>query len=129
MFEFFKKNSVKGAIAPQSHLPSANWFFVFGIVLVVSMLGLSVFQHELVHSQINEKAGVESELKLALYDGWIPAIGVQRLNAPTKEISNYDALHLQNEIINYNLFPSLIGIMVIMLIGFVYIGDRLGDKK
>ena len=82
----------------------SNWFFVFGIVLVVSMLGLSVFQHELVHSQINAKAGVESELKFVMYDGWIPAIGVQRLNAPTKEISNYDSLHLQNEIINYNLF-------------------------
>jgi hypothetical protein len=102
----------------------SNWFFVFGIMLVVSMLGLSVFQHELVHSQINAKAGVESELKFVLYDGWLPAVGVQRLNAPTKEISNYDALHLQNEIINYNLFPSLIGIMAIMLLGFVYIGDR-----
>jgi hypothetical protein len=64
-----------------------------------------------------------------LYDGWLPAVGVQRLNTPTKEISNYDALHLQNEIINYNLLPSLIGIMAILLLGFVYIGDRLGDKK
>jgi len=106
-----------------------NWFFVFGIVLVVSMLGLSVYQHELVHSMVNEKAGVESELKFALYDGWLPAVGVQRLNVPTKEISNYDSLHLQNEIINYNLLPSLIGIMSIMLLGFVYIGEKIGDKK
>ena len=108
----------------------SDYFFVFGIVLVVSMLGLSVFQHELVHSQINEKAGVESELKFALYDGWMPAIGVQRLNQPTKEISNYDTLHLQNEIINYNLLPSLIGITMAILIGFFYIGEKIeGVKK
>ena len=107
----------------------SDYFFVFGIMLVVSMLGLSVFQHELVHTQINEKAGVESELKFALYDGWLPAVGVQRLNTPTKEISNYDALHLQNEIINYNLLPSLMGIMAILLLGFVYVGEKIGDKK
>lgn len=106
-----------------------DYFFVFGIMLVVSMLGLSVFQHELVHSQINERAGVESELKFVLYDGWLPAVGVQRLNTPIKEISNYDALHLQNEIINYNLLPSLMGIMAILLLGFVYVGEKIGDKK
>ena len=93
------------------------------------MLGLTIFQHELVHTMINNRAGVESEIKFALYDGWIPAVGVQRLNAPTKEISNYDALHLQNEIINYNLLPGLFGIMAILLLGFFYVGEKIGDKK
>ena len=107
----------------------SKWFFVFGSLVLVSMLGLTIFQHELVHTMINNRAGVESEIKFALYDGWIPAVGVQRLNAPTKEISNYDALHLQNEIVNYNLLPSLFGIMAILLLGFFYVGEKIGDKK
>lgn len=107
----------------------SNWFFLVGFGILVVILGLSVFQHELVHTQINSKVGVESELRFGLYDGWLPAVGVQRLNTPTKEISNYDSLHLQNEIINYNLLPSLIGIMAIMLLGFVYVGEKVSDKK
>ena len=119
---FLEKNSVKK--------PSANWFILISFGILIIVLGFSIFQHELVHSQINAKAGVESELKFGLYDGWIPAIDIQRLNAPTKEISNYDALHLQNEIINYNLFPSLIGITMAILIGFFYIGEKIeGVKK
>lgn len=106
-----------------------NWFFLVGFGILIIVLGLSVFQHELVHTQINSKAGVESELRFGLYDGWLPAVGVQRLNTPTKEISNYDSLHLQNEIVNYNLLPSLIGIMAIMLLGFVYVGEKIGEKK
>ena len=107
----------------------SNWFILISFGILIIVLGFSVFQHKLVHSQINAKAGVESELKFGLYDGWIPAIGIQRLNAPTKEISNYDSLYLQNEIINYNLLPSLIGIMIIMLIGFFYIGEKIEGVK
>ena len=105
-----------------------NWFSVLGFILIVSMLVLSIYQHEQVHVQINSKAGVESELRFALYEGYIPAVGVQRMNTPTKEISNYDALHLQNEIVNYNLLPSLIGIMGILLLGFLFIGERIGEN-
>ena len=104
-------------------------FILIGFGILIAVLSLSIFQHELIHSMVNEKAGVESELVFIAYDGWLPAMGIQRLNAPTKEISNYDALQLQNEIINYNLFPSLIGIMVIMLLGFVYVGEKMGDKR
>lgn len=107
----------------------SNWFFLVGFGILVVILGLSVFQHELVHTIINSKAGVESELRFGLYDGWLPAVGVQRLNTPTKEISNYNSLHLQNEIINYNLLPSLIGIMAMLLFGFLYIGEKIGSVK
>lgn len=107
----------------------SNWFFLVGFGILVVILGLSVFQHELVHTQINSKVGVESELRFGLYDGWLPAIGVQRTGLPEKEISNYDSLHLQNEIINYNLLPSLIGIMAMLLFGFLYIGEKIGSVK
>ncbi len=104
-------------------------FFILGIFLILGFAMLGVWQHELVHTMINEKAGVESELRFALYDGYIPAVGVARLNAPTKEINNYDALHLQNEIVNYNLFAPLVGIMVLLLLGFAHVGERIGGKK
>jgi hypothetical protein len=67
-------------------------------------------------------------MKVFLKDGYLPAVGVQRLNASTKEISQYDALHLQNEIINYNLSTPLIGIIIMLFLGFFYIGEKVNKN-
>jgi hypothetical protein len=99
-------------------------FFAVGIALVLIFTLIGVWQHEMVHTMINEKAGVKSEFRVGLKDGYIPAVGIARLNTPTKEISNYDSLHLQNEIVNYNLFTPLIGIMILMVLGFAYMGEK-----
>ena len=107
----------------------SNGFFVTGMIVIVFIFGFSVFMHEQVHLINNDRVGVQSELKLALYDGWMPAVGVQRTGLPEREISNYEMVHLQNEIINYNLLPSLIGIMAMLLFGFLYIGEKIGSVK
>jgi hypothetical protein len=104
-------------------------FFTIGIVLILIFTLTGIWQHEMVHVMINEKAGVESEFRFALKDGFVPAVGIARLNAPTKEISEYDQLHIQNEIINYNLFTPLIGLMIIMVLGFAHIGEKVSKNE
>ena len=103
-------------------------FLILAIFLMFSVLGISVFQHELVHVTINQKAGAESEMKVFLKDGYLPAVATIPLNEPTKEITEIEKLHLQNEIINYNLSTPLIGIIMMLFLGFLYIGEKVSKE-
>jgi hypothetical protein len=106
-----------------------NNFLIFGIFAIFLFSLSGMWQHEMIHTQINQTANVESKIVFSLKDDYIPAIGVARLNQPTKEITTYEALHIQNEIINYNLFTPLIGIMFMIFAGFVYMGEKIGGLQ
>ena len=107
----------------------SKYFFIIGGILLFSICFISMWQHEQVHSIINNKAGVESEMIFTMYEGYVPDVGVQQLTGQTREIREVDKYHIQNEIINYNLFTPLIGIMIMLFLGFFYIGEKIGDRK
>jgi len=99
-------------------------FFLIGFLILFSFMIMNVWMHEQVHVAINHHAGIDSEISVQLYQDWLPTLAVSKLNTPTKEIDIVNQLHLQNEIVNYNLVTPLFGIMFILILGFGYLGDK-----
>lgn len=104
-------------------------FLIISLIIVLFFIFMSTWGHEFVHVLNNNSVGVESRIVFALYDGWIPTVGIQRIGFPKREISNFEMIHLQNEIIGYNLIPMLIGICIILIFGFVYLVEILKNNK
>jgi hypothetical protein len=105
-----------------------NIIVLAGIMFFIGIMFFTVWQHEQVHVVINDYAGIESEPVLALKDGYIPAVGIKQTTQPTKEIKEHQKLHIQNEIINYNLTTPLFGIMAILIGGFLYLGEKVSKN-
>jgi len=106
----------------------SNLIVLFGLIFVLGIMIFSIWQHEQVHLKINEYAGIKSETIFELKGG-LPVVGVIKTSEPTREIKTFEALHLQNEIINYNLTTPLLGIMVLMFGGFLYIGEKVNKHE
>jgi hypothetical protein len=104
------------------------FFATFFCLVLVLGIGTTYF-HEMVHVITNDSVGIESETKFALYDGWLPAVGIQRIGLAKRDLNNYEVIHLQNEIINYNITPMLFGLMITMFLGFVYVGEKVQRKS
>jgi len=102
----------------------SNWFIFIGLFVMIACFGLGTYQHELVHVQNNNVVGFDSELKIGLYNG-LPAVGTQRVGEQTREMSNYELSQSFNEAIGYNLTPLLMGIIMTLFIGFIYIGEKV----
>lgn len=103
-------------------------FIYFGILIIFTCVSLSIYQHELNHIFINEKVGIDSKLIFGFKD-YIPAVGVQRLGEAQNKLSNLELAHSFNESINYNLTPLLIGIMLIIFLGFIHIVENIKELK
>jgi len=106
----------------------SKFFFIIGTLLILSVFGLSTYQHELVHVFAYQKVGVETSIQLKDYQG-IPAIATIHETKPIRDLTNLELANSYNESINYNLAPLLIGIMTMIFLGFAYIGKEIGDKK
>jgi hypothetical protein len=104
-----------------------NWFVLVGVIIMALSLGVSFFQHELVHVNNAEKEGIDS------YITFLPdklAIATVRIETGTKVLSKEGVLaNSINEAVAYNLTPLFVGIMGVMFLGFFYIGKVVGDKE
>lgn len=95
---------------------------LFSILFFIAVLGnffVGSYLHEDIHRQIFRDYGVESEIGFNLISGYTKPVenytGLSR-----EEIRNMNKLHIQNEIVTYNLqqYYSLIaiGFFIIILI-------------
>lgn len=97
------------------------------VLLLACVIGL--YGHEQVHILVNNQTGQNSTLKFGLYDGWLPAIGVEKTGAVESDLTNAELAHSFNESINYNLTPLLFGIMMVLIMGFSEVLKKLDVKK
>jgi len=103
-------------------------FFVLATLTLVLCLGLSLYQHELVHVAVNNKVGFDSRIEFMVHDN-MPVLATIREGTQTKELSNLELAHSFNESISYNLTPLLTGIMGILVIGFMAILNKMEVNK
>jgi len=92
-------------------------FFVLGIVTIFLMMGVSLYQHELAHQFFNDKFGLKSEWFFA----W-DKIGIKTYGEQPEALK---IMHGMNEAVSYNLAPLLSGIMLILFLGFWYLGEKI----
>jgi hypothetical protein len=99
-------------------------FTITAILILFSSLGVSIYQHELVHVTIDNKVGITSHIEYYPLNG-IPALATIRDTTQTRELTNLELAHSFNESIAYNLTPLLAGIMAILILGFILIANQL----
>lgn len=102
--------------------------FVFGLIIIISCYALSTYQHEQVHVLNNTAVGYGSEIKLNMDQNNF-AIGTYKTGEFKRDLTNYELAQNYNEAINYNLTPLLMGIMLIIFLGFIDISTKLGELK
>lgn len=104
-------------------------FFVFGFILLVGLFIGTIVYHESVHVMANDKVGFDSEFKVMLWKGVVPAVAIQSSGEFEKDLTNYEMIQLQNEVVNYNVIPVLFGIMMVLIMGFSEVLKRMDVKK
>ena len=95
-----------------------QFIIISGVILLVFSIG-GIYMHELAHQQFFRQAGISSHLKIS---------GTKVLTVPentaTKELSNLDLAHAFNEAVAYNVTPIGLMLGLIMITGFIYIGEH-----
>lgn len=104
-------------------------FFIIGLVLLIALFGITTFSHEQVHVLANERVGLDSKPVVTLYEGWLPAVGIEYSGLIERDLTNYDLIQLQNEVVNYNVTPVLFGIMMVLIMGFSEVLKRRDVKQ
>ena len=94
-----------------------RFFIFFSLVIMLLMMGVSLYQHELAHETFNTKFGIESEW---IYE-W-DRIGIRSYGEQPETLK---LMHGINEAVSYNLAPLVSGIMLIIFCGFLYIGMKI----
>ena len=93
------------------------------LFFILVVLAGTLWMHEMVHVQINRFDKIDSYFTFVPERIAFTTIAEQPI--PKESYS----MHAMNEAITYTVLPLALGIMGILVIGFVYLGEKIGKKE
>lgn len=103
----------------------SNWFFVICFLVIIAFIYVTVYYHESAHVQINKYFGADSWAEYSLTGGLTHSTGFE--SEEKKDLAYIG--HSFNEVVSYNLTPLFIMLGIMNVFGFLYLGEKMGDKK
>lgn len=105
-------------------MDSDSLFIVLGSFAIMVSLGLMLFMHETTHQTIFRYAGVESEITYDLMGGHTTAKFDENYVLPEWA----SIAQANTEAFGYQLQASTIGLMLVMFVCSLYIGQKVGVR-
>ena len=100
-------------------------FFIMALILFFGA-GLSVYQHELAHKEINRFYGTESHIEVSL--GGMKTVTDE--SYPNNEARSYAYVgHSFNEAVGYQITPLFVSLFGLILVSVLYLGEKIEARK